>query len=56
MNFVLVKPQDINVSNPVMKETIMSHQEEFIHDHFLNEKACTTLLAPMQHKDNKNQL
>ncbi len=28
MNFVFVKPQCINVSNPVMEETIMSQHED----------------------------
>ncbi len=38
MTFVLVNPQYINVSNPVMEETIMSQQEEIKHDHFLYRK------------------
>ena len=38
MNFVLVKPQHVNVSNPVTEETIMSQQEEIKHDHFLYRK------------------
>jgi len=28
MNFVLVKPQHINVSNPVNEETVKSQQEK----------------------------
>ncbi len=35
MNFVLVNPQHVTVSNPVTMETIMSEQEEHLHDHFL---------------------
>ncbi len=51
MNFVLVKPQHIYVGNPVMEETI-TQQEESNMIIFSTEKTCTTLLAPMQHKDN----
>ncbi len=35
INFVLVKPKRINVSNPVTEKTIMSQQEEIKHDHCL---------------------
>ena len=52
MTFVLVNPQYINVSNPVMEETIMSQQERNHMITFSIEKTCATLLAPMQHKDN----
>ena len=52
MAFVLVNPQYINVSNPVMEETIMSQQEKKSNMiTFSIEKTCATLLAPMQHKD-----
>jgi hypothetical protein len=51
MNFVLVNPQHINVSNPVTKETITSQQEEIKNDPFSTEKSCNTLLATMQNKD-----
>ncbi len=45
MNFVLVKPQHINVSNPVMEETIMSQQEEIKQDHFLYRKDMYHLVS-----------
>ena len=51
MNFVLVNPQQINVSNPVNEETIKSQQEKANMITFSTEKTCNTLLAPMQHKD-----
>ena len=51
MNFVLVNPQQINVSNPVNEETIKSQQEKAKIITFSTEKTCNTLLAPMQHKD-----
>ena len=51
MNFVLVNPQHINVSNPVTKEMIRSQQEETKHDPFSTEKSCNPLLATMQNKD-----
>ena len=51
MNFVLVNPQHINVRNPVHEETIKSQQEKANMITFSTEKTCTTLLAPMQHKD-----
>jgi len=51
MNFVLVNPQHINVSNPVTKETIRSQQEEIKHDPFSTEKSRNPLLATMQNKD-----
>ena len=45
MTFVLVNPQYINVSNPVMEETIMSQQEEIKHDHFLYRKDMCHLVS-----------
>jgi len=38
MNFVLVNPQHINVSNPVNEEPMKPYQEELKHDHFLSRK------------------
>jgi hypothetical protein len=51
MNFVLVNPQHINVSNTVTTETIRSQQEEIKYDPFFSEKSCNPLLATMQNKD-----
>ena len=48
MNFVLVNPQHVKVSNPVIMETIMLEQEEHVHDPFFKEQSCNTLLATMQ--------
>ncbi len=52
MTYVLVKSQHRNVSNPVVEETFMSQQDESNMITFSTGKTCTTLLAPMQHKDN----
>ena len=51
MNFVLVNPQHVNVSNPVTKETIMFKQEEINMTTFFTEKSCNLLLATMQNKE-----
>ena len=49
MNFVLVNPQHVTVSNRVIMETIMSEQEENLDGHFLQKaQSCNTLLATMQ--------
>ena len=45
MNFVLVNPQHINVSNPVNEETIMSQQKEIKYDHFLYRKDMYYLVS-----------
>ncbi len=51
MSFALEKSQHINVSNPMMEETIMSQQEEITMITSSTKKICPHLLAPMQHKD-----
>ena len=48
MNFVLVIPQHINVSNPVTK---MFKQEENQHDHFLYRKVVHSFVSKMQNKE-----
>jgi hypothetical protein len=45
MNFVLVNQQHINVSNPMSKETIMSHQEEIKNDSFLYRKVMQSFVG-----------
>ena len=51
MNFILVNPQHIVVSNPIHEETIMPQQEYANMITFFTEKTCNTWLAFMQHKD-----
>ena len=50
MNFVLVNPQYINVSNPVTKETIRFKQEEINMATFFTEESCDLLLAKCKTK------
>ncbi len=45
MTFVLVNPQDINVSNPVTEETIMSNQEKINDDYFPHRKYMEYLVG-----------
>ena len=56
MNFVLVKPHHIHVSNTVMEETIMSQQKDIKNDHFLYRKDMYYLVSSYAKQGSYKQL
>ncbi len=55
MNFVLVNPQYLYVSNPVNTETILSYQEENQHEHFLYKKIMQSFVSNNARQRGHNQ-